>query len=67
VQLAERRYVEGDPSHRLVAAILERRWNETLERREEVRRQREEFQARQGRAMTAEQKVEVHASISSNV
>jgi hypothetical protein len=28
--LAERRYQEVDPSNRLVANTLERRWNETL-------------------------------------
>jgi hypothetical protein len=58
-QLAERRYVEVDPSNRLVAATLERRWNEALEQREEVRRQWEDYQARQGRAVTAQQKAEV--------
>ena len=31
-QLAERRYQEVDPSNRLVAGTLERRWNELLDR-----------------------------------
>jgi hypothetical protein len=30
-QLAQRRYEEVDPSHRLVAATLEQRWNQALE------------------------------------
>lgn len=29
-QLAQRRYEEVDPSHRLVAATLEQRWNQAL-------------------------------------
>jgi hypothetical protein len=35
--LAERRYEEVDPANRLVAASLERRWNEALTRFEEIR------------------------------
>jgi hypothetical protein len=34
-ELAERRYQEVDPSQRLVAATLERRWNATLLQLEE--------------------------------
>lgn len=36
-QLAQRRYQEVDPSNRLVAATLERQWNEALEELQRVR------------------------------
>jgi DNA invertase Pin-like site-specific DNA recombinase len=41
-QLAQKRYEEVDPSNRLVAATLERRWNEALLRLEEVNKQQAE-------------------------
>ena len=60
-QLAQRRYEEVDPSNRLVAANLERRWNDALVKVEELRKQYPEFQATQGRAITSEQKAKIMA------
>jgi hypothetical protein len=60
-QLAQKRYEEVDPSNRLVAATLERRWNEALLRLEEVNKQYAEFQQREALAATAEQKAQVLA------
>lgn len=55
-QLAERRYMEIDPSNRLVAANLESRWNEALLKLEEVKEQCAEFRRKETRAITAKQK-----------
>jgi len=44
VALAERRYQEVDPSNRLVANTLERRWNETLLYLQDLKKQAAEFQ-----------------------
>ena len=41
-----------DPANRLVAANLERRWNDALVKVEELREHHAEFQATQGRAIT---------------
>jgi DNA invertase Pin-like site-specific DNA recombinase len=59
--LAERRYQEVDPSQRLVAATLERRWNEALLHCEELKRQAAEIQRQQARVATPEQKAKVLA------
>src|SRR5258707_3121970 len=59
--LAERRYQEVDPSQRLVAATLERRWNAALLQWEEVKKQAAEFQRQETRVATAEQKAKVLA------
>jgi len=61
VDLAQRRYEEVDPANRLVAASLERRWNESLQRVEEVRRQMTEFQSRQTRTFTPQQREQILA------
>jgi hypothetical protein len=58
-QLAQRRYEEVDPSNRLVAATLERRWNDALVKIEEIRKQYAEFKRTQGRAITPEQRVRI--------
>lgn len=42
VELARRRYELTDPANRLVAAELEAQWEESLRRREQLERQREE-------------------------
>ena len=60
-QLAERRYQEVDPANRLVAATLERRWNETLQQLVEVKQQHAETERREARALTPEQKAQVLA------
>ena len=59
--LAERRYQEVDPSQRLVAATLERRWNAALLQVEELKKQAAEFQRQEARAATPEQKAKVLA------
>jgi DNA invertase Pin-like site-specific DNA recombinase len=59
--LAERRYQEVDPSQRLVAATLERRWNAALLQLEEIKKQAAELQRREARVATPEQKAKVLA------
>jgi len=59
--LAERRYQQVDPSQRLVAATLERRWNAALLQVEELKQQAAEFQRQHARAATPEQKAKVLA------
>src|SRR6516225_1070207 len=59
--LAERRYQEVDPSQRLVASTLERRWNDALLQVEELKKQAAEFLHQQARVATAEQKAKVLA------
>lgn len=59
--LAERRYLEVDPAQRLVAATLERRWNAALEQLEELKKQAAEFQRREARVASPEQKAKVLA------
>jgi DNA invertase Pin-like site-specific DNA recombinase len=59
--LAERRYQEVDPSQRLVAATLERRWNEALLRLEDLKKQAMEFQRQESHLATPEQKAKVLA------
>jgi len=59
--LAERRYQEVDPSQRLVAATLERRWNDALLHCAELKQQAAEFQRQQARVATPEQKAKVLA------
>jgi DNA invertase Pin-like site-specific DNA recombinase len=60
-QLAQRCYEQVDPVNRLVAASLEKRWNDALLRLEEVRKQLAESQRNQSRAVTAEQRAEILA------
>ena len=60
-QLAERRYEEVDPANRLVAATLEQRWNEALQRLAELKGQFEQAQREQARVATPEQKERVLA------
>jgi DNA invertase Pin-like site-specific DNA recombinase len=52
VELARRRYEATDPANRLVAADLETRWEEALRHREQLRREREEFENRQPISMS---------------
>jgi DNA invertase Pin-like site-specific DNA recombinase len=59
--LAERRYLEVDPSQRLVAATLERRWNAALLQWEELKKQAAQFRQQQARVATPEQKAKVLA------
>jgi len=59
--LAERRYQEVDPSQRLVAGTLERRWNDALMQLEDLKKQAAEFVRREARVATLEQKAQVLA------
>lgn len=59
--LAERRYEEVDPSNRLVASTLERRWNEALLQVQDLKKQAAEFQQQKARVATPEQKEKVLA------
>ena len=59
--LAQRRYEDVDPANRLVAASLEKRWNEALSRVEEVHRQMAEFQRQQTRTFTLQQREQILA------
>ena len=59
--LAERRYQEVDPSQRLVASTLERRWNDTLLSLEDLKKQYADFEQQKARVATPEQKAKVLA------
>src|SRR5450631_692036 len=59
--LAERRYQEVDPSQRLVASTLERRWNDTLLSVEDLKKQYTDFEQQKPRVATPEQKAQVLA------
>jgi Recombinase/Recombinase zinc beta ribbon domain len=59
--LAERRYQEVDPSNRLVAGTLERRWNDALLQLEDLKKQAAELQDQKARVATPEQKERVLA------
>jgi DNA invertase Pin-like site-specific DNA recombinase len=59
--LAERRYQEVDPSQRLVAGTLERRWNDALLQLEDLKKQAVELQRQEARITTEEQKAKVLA------
>ena len=58
-QLAQRRYEEVDPANRLVAATLERRWNDALNQLQETQKKFEDFQATHARATTPQQQEEI--------
>jgi hypothetical protein len=57
--LAQRRYEEVDPSNRLVAATLERRWNDALIKLEEIKKEYSQQQSKKQIAATEEQKREL--------
>jgi Recombinase/Recombinase zinc beta ribbon domain len=59
--LAERRYQEVDPSLRLVASTLERRWNEALLHCEALKKEAVEFRRQEARVTTPEQKAKILA------
>jgi hypothetical protein len=59
--LAERRYQEVDPSQRLVAGTLERRWNDALLQLDDLKKQAAEFQRQEARVATPERKAKVLA------
>src|ERR1700680_1038563 len=59
--LAERRYQQVDPSQRLVASTLERRWNDALVQWDDLKKQIAEFRRQEVRIATPEQKAKVLA------
>jgi excisionase family DNA binding protein len=60
-QLAQRRYEEVDPSNRLVAGTLERRWNEALEQLQTARAELEQSRKEHGLELTEEQTAQLRA------
>ena len=60
-QLAQRRYEEVDPSYRLVAATLEKRWNEALEELQRLKDDYQKHRQQQGFELTSQQKAELRA------
>jgi len=60
-QLAQRRYEEVDPSNRLVAATLEKRWNDALVNLEQVKQQHHEFTKEEQIELTPEQRKKIFA------
>jgi len=57
--LAERRYEAVDPANRLIAATLEQRWNDAMQRLHDLEAELAEFEQRTMRAVTAEQKRQI--------
>ncbi|MCW2130618.1 hypothetical protein M2226_009417 [Bradyrhizobium elkanii] len=58
-ELAERRYEAVDPANRLIAATLEQRWNDALQRLQDLEIELAAFERRTMRAVTAEQKKQI--------
>lgn len=59
VDLAERRYEAVDPDNRLIAATLEKRWNEATQRLRYLEAELAAFERQVMRAVTAEQKRQI--------
>jgi hypothetical protein len=59
VALAERRYEAVDPANRLIAATLEQRWNDAMQRLQELEAELADFERQTMRAVTAEQKRQI--------
>ena len=57
--LAERRYEAVDPANRLIAATLEQRWNDALQRVLDLEAEMAKFERQTLRAVTAEQKQQI--------
>jgi len=57
--LAERRYEEADPSNRLVASTLEKRWNDAMQRVLELKAELTHFERQTMHNVTAEQKEQI--------
>ncbi len=60
-QLAQRRYEEVDPSNRLVAGSLERRWNDALEELKSAQGELHRDRQQQGLELNEEQKTQLLA------
>jgi DNA invertase Pin-like site-specific DNA recombinase len=57
--LAERRYESVDPSNRLIASTLEQRWNDALQRLQDLEAELANLERQTKRAVTAEQKQQI--------
>src|SRR6201981_974770 len=57
--LAERRYEEADPSHRLFPSTLEKRWNDAMQRVIELEAEVADFGRQAMRSLTPEQKQQI--------
>jgi DNA invertase Pin-like site-specific DNA recombinase len=57
--LAERRYEAVDPANRLIAATLETRWNDAMQRLHDLEAELAAFEQKTMRAVTAEQKRQI--------
>lgn len=60
-QLAQRRYEEVDPANRLVAATLEKRWNDSLLSLEQIKQQHRQFRRKQHLELSTEQRKKLFA------
>jgi len=58
-ELAERRYESVDPSNRLIAATLEQRWNDAMQRLHDLEAELAAFEHQTMRVVTAEQKRQI--------
>lgn len=58
-QLAQRRYEEVDPSNRLVAGTLERRWNDALQELETAQEELREHRQKQRLELTEDRKAQL--------
>ena len=58
-ELAERRYEAVDPGNRLIAATLETRWNDAVQRLHDLEAELAAFERKTMRAVTAEQKQQI--------
>jgi len=58
-ELAERRYEEVDPSNRLIASTLEKRWNDAMQRMIDLEAELAAFEHQAMRTITAEQKQQI--------
>jgi DNA invertase Pin-like site-specific DNA recombinase len=59
VDLAEQRYEAVDPNNRLIAATLEKRWNDGMQRLLDIEAELAAFERRTLRTVTAEQKQQI--------
>jgi hypothetical protein len=58
-ELAERRYEEVDPSNRLIASTLEKRWNDAMQRMADLEAELVTFERQAMRSVTEEQKQQI--------
>jgi DNA invertase Pin-like site-specific DNA recombinase len=58
-ELAERRYEAVDPTNRLIAATLETRWNDAMQRLHALEAEQAAFEKKTMRAVTSEQKQQI--------